>query len=1282
MDLAGAVRHRVRVTTPSDGDRLELLEPLQRGAFGEVWRGRLDERPVAVKIAAGAERATVQQSFRREAAALAALRHPALPAVLHTGERDGRAFLVMELIDGRSLADVLADEGPLPPPRVRTIGCELADVLAVVHEHGLIHRDVKPRNVMVRPDGSIALVDFGLAQASTTGRTEEVAGTVRYAAPEQLSGERIDARVDLHGLGATLYHALAGRPPFESSDLRERLLSPPPPPPANAPADLGRLVLRLLAPEPDARPRSAREVRAALGDEVGDRAAGSPSEPAHDVPFARGSSLLDALLDALQAPSTVVRLVGEGGSGKTRLTREALRRGDPAGEVVFASGRPHDPLPLGPLRRGLQGWFTGLRGRPDAETARAAFAVAGAPYAALLSPLLRPTDVPWDRVDTGASPAAERAPALLAGFFASWAATAGALTLVFDDAQWSATGTRALAQELAARRQEAPIRLLWLERPTAAAAPIDADRTLELQPFGREGTAAIVSALLGPAVDDAVVDAVDRRAHGLPLEVIELVRSAVDDGLVRLRFGRWELDAPQWDAWKVSPRVEALVVRRAAGLGELGRRVLDAAALLGQPVDASLLATVLDAPTPALEAALGETRDARLLVPTAEGRHEIPHDRTREALLDRIDEERAAELHARLADALRQRPAADHTHLYAIAEHDSRGPIEGRRERTVASNRAAGRLALEEHTPDAAHRFFERAQALADDADLPTSVDDHLAAARAAQLTGHYEAVEAHLGHALSGARSEAERAEVHRRRAWLAMVCIRSREAAREVNAAAAILGDRPLRERWSSLFGSLALLLGFACLGVRSARRAVRGPRRERARAKAVLYETATVVHYQALRPLSALRATLRGVWAARQLGPGPELAIALGALAVATATMGLRRWSRRWAHEARAQARATGEPFVLARVALFSVIERLFGGDERQAERMARRAIEEHEVWLDPFDLRSIAGSLAWSLYVRGHARESLALAQRSFDPATGAAADDAVRSSVIHTNYRYVVDALSAAEAQRLGDRGEARRGREAARAFGSDERAADPYHAALVHQLLLVKTLRAGADDATIEAAVEVLERGSITPLLAPSFLRQGFVAAAEARRELCDRAPSPARRRAFGRALRRLALAAGTPSLRCHRTILEAARARMRGRVRSALRRLAKAERLAARHDDWWARHALLRERARVWAAAGDETAAASERRMADAIARELGWWVARDDDPPPRGDEAPAIQPDAPAGASLARRRSSPDDETMSVSATAPGDLNRGRDASSGSRGAPGSTRSVAPPR
>jgi eukaryotic-like serine/threonine-protein kinase len=257
--------------------RYVLGEVLGTGGMATVWRAR-DEvlgREVAVKVLSPqyAADAGFVARFEREARHAARLSHPRLVTVFDCGIDNGTAFIVMELVAGRTLRQVLDDAGTLPPAQAAGIAAAVCEGLEVAHAAGLVHRDIKPANIVVS-GGEVKVLDFGIARAEGTAgltRTQAVLGTAAYLSPEQASGRPAGPQSDLYSLGCVLFEMLTGQPPFTADSavgLAYRQVHEDPGPPSarrpGVPAQLDGITARLLAKDPAARPPSAAAARAGL----------------------------------------------------------------------------------------------------------------------------------------------------------------------------------------------------------------------------------------------------------------------------------------------------------------------------------------------------------------------------------------------------------------------------------------------------------------------------------------------------------------------------------------------------------------------------------------------------------------------------------------------------------------------------------------------------------------------------------------------------------------------------------------------------------------------------------------------------------------------------------------------------------------------------------------------------------------------------------------------------------------------------------------------------------
>jgi eukaryotic-like serine/threonine-protein kinase len=259
--------------------RYELSHLIARGGMAEVYRARDRQlnRPVALKILfpeLSVDRSFVER-FRREAQAAANLSHPNIVPVFDWGEDEGTYYIVMEFVDGRTLSSILRSAGELHPDRAAEIAADVAGALSYAHRHDVVHRDVKPGNILITGEGAVKVTDFGIARALNTEesltQTGAVMGTATYFSPEQAEGMGVDARSDIYSLGVVLFEMVAGRPPFlgetpvavASKHVREH---PPAPRELNpsVPPDLEAIILKCMAKSPEYRYANGEDLRADL----------------------------------------------------------------------------------------------------------------------------------------------------------------------------------------------------------------------------------------------------------------------------------------------------------------------------------------------------------------------------------------------------------------------------------------------------------------------------------------------------------------------------------------------------------------------------------------------------------------------------------------------------------------------------------------------------------------------------------------------------------------------------------------------------------------------------------------------------------------------------------------------------------------------------------------------------------------------------------------------------------------------------------------------------------
>ncbi|WP_329110756.1 protein kinase [Micromonospora sp. NBC_01699] len=385
-------------------DRYRLDTRLATGGMGDVWRGTdlLLAREVAVKVllpALVAEPDFITR-FRAEARMMAALHHPGIVQVYDCGEQvgdgDGQAdYLVMEYVAGVPLSRQIESAGRLDVEQTLSVVAQTARALDAAHRNGIVHRDVKPGNLLVQPDGTVVLVDFGVARSATMTRitsTNAVPGTALYMAPEQAAGRPVSPATDIYALGAVTYHCLTGKPPYSGRTALEvairHLHDDPPIPPADLPAPVAALISRALAKQPEDRyPSAAAFAEAAEAALTATSPGGGIAPvggrtPVGDGPV--GGGLGGGIAGAWSAGT-------DGGVGTGTLAELPV-----AGDLGHGPGGPVDAVAGGPVGA-----------RPNRPSRRRGVVIAGAATLLAIGALLGVLGFGLGDGDTGRKPPVE-----------------------------------------------------------------------------------------------------------------------------------------------------------------------------------------------------------------------------------------------------------------------------------------------------------------------------------------------------------------------------------------------------------------------------------------------------------------------------------------------------------------------------------------------------------------------------------------------------------------------------------------------------------------------------------------------------------------------------------------------------------------------------------------------------------------------------------------------------------------------------------------------------------
>ena len=695
-------------STASDPPGRDLPKAFARGRYevvrflGEGGRKRVYlaqdtrlQREVAVSAfkSEGVDEHALMRA-RREAEAMGRLGdHPNIVTVHDIGEDDDVLFLVSQFMSGGDLAGVLAqaEDRRLALDEVVRIASDVARALEHAHANGVIHRDIKPQNVWLAPDGTAKLGDFGLALAADRSRlTVEgmMVGTVAYMPPEQGLGRGADARSDLYSLGAVMYESLCGVPPFVGGDAASIIsqhVSMTPVAPSwhrpEVPRPLETLVLKLLAKAPEDRPQSAADAAASL--QAMASASSGAAEPQRDVGDALDRLTVGAFLgreretkdlrtavdEAVAGRGRVSVVAGEAGIGKTRLSSEAAAYAELRGAHVLW-GRCYE----GEGSPAYWPWVQVIRAyaqtrEPDALKSELG---SGASDVAQVVSELR------ERLPDLAEPPpldAEHAQFRLFDSITSFlrnASSARPLAIVLEDLHLADRPSLLLLQFLARELHGTRILLLC----TCRDVELDADHPLidvqaslshvpgyqriRLRGLSKHEVFALLQEVSRQSLETpdelAFADAIFEESDGNPYFIEELIRHLVESGAIYQRDGRWGSDARRIQDLDFPQGIRDVIARRMSRLSPECREVLSIASAIGQEFSLEVLERVSAFPGPTAFDRVREAVDAVVLspVPDQHNRYRFAQVVTRDALYRDLPHARRVELHRAVGEALEE----------------------------------------------------------------------------------------------------------------------------------------------------------------------------------------------------------------------------------------------------------------------------------------------------------------------------------------------------------------------------------------------------------------------------------------------------------------------------------------------------------------------------------------------------------------------------------------------------------------------------------------------------
>ena len=659
--------------TPTSIGPYEVREVLGQGGMGVIYLAahRQSGREVAIKMAALLD-PHLAAATAREVVALGQLRHPGVVPIVDHGEHLGRPWLAMEVISGTSLRGFMRDARQSQPESILllTIARRLAETLSYLHGEGHIHRDLKPENILIAEGDRPVIIDFGISVrcGGELGRDEldklpRSVGTARYMAPEQATGELVDARADLYALGRILYELFTGHLPEEEETGGGFSLT----------GKLGDLIDSLLQEAPSDRLGHAGFVASDLGRLGGDgweAEAPAASPLLFRAPLVGRSSLRDRLRDLCsEAAGRAVLIAGDAGIGKTRLLLELVESTRESGiEVVtgqcFDEGTQGSARPLElfgpPVRRAFESLHALADVEVEARVGR---------YGQLL-PLLDPRFLGLPAVaeaaivpdSLGQSELEEQlAGAITQLFTGTSRGRPRRCLLALEDLQWADSQSRRVLQVLLSRLDDRTPLLIVGTHRGGEGALLDELRCLRsvtvltVGGLSDEDVRDVIRGMLGmtsPPTD--LVDTVTTEAEGNPLFVSEYLRSAIEEGWLGWDdVGRWQWRPQPLEAELRLPlSLEGLIERRLARLDPSTALLIRVAAAIGREGPLALLEEVLPPHEAPLGLVLRDAERRQILSFGESGAYRFQHDKLREVASKATEASTAESLHLAIAESL------------------------------------------------------------------------------------------------------------------------------------------------------------------------------------------------------------------------------------------------------------------------------------------------------------------------------------------------------------------------------------------------------------------------------------------------------------------------------------------------------------------------------------------------------------------------------------------------------------------------------------------------------
>jgi serine/threonine protein kinase/serine phosphatase RsbU (regulator of sigma subunit) len=1033
----------LRISLPADLN-VRLENEIGRGTSSIVYKARIEDganKIYALKVQkrnlnANDDDNEARIRFRREAASLAKMRHPGLVEILNLGETPEGSFLLMEYVDGQTL-DSLIRKKTLTENFSINISKTLAGAIQEAHSVGVIHRDIKPRNILVSESGHVKLIDFGFALDKTNAQddpceNQNIIGTFRYSSPEQMGllKRPVDGRSDLYSLGIVLYECMTGTVPFTADDVgelaRQHL--------TEIPTRLDKLnheispafaaiVEKLLAKDPDDRYQSAggllsdieriQSLNADLkiNNEV---ILGTMDDivASYDVSPIWGRerelSILAKLTEGLKIGKGSVALVeGEPGIGKSRLTQEVIRlEKEKQSKVLFLHGKATkgDPLPLAPIRSAFEIYLKNIKHLPKNECNSLEAKIIE--ISGKFAPVLKRLSPEMNKIlnNTQVSEAENFSEEIFQNgvveLLSGLAKFYGSLIFLIDDVQWLDESSSEILKRLSLKTKDHPIFLLVTSRNDPDNREKLARFINSLESGGGFNNQILLTSLNEDAVkelsqfqlksldlDPLLISQLFQRSYGNPFAVGEYIRAMIDSGVLFPKWGKWKFDSKKINSLSLPRDVIQLVVSRIRELSSGTKEILRAAAIIGTQFTSRFISLASGYKLETINQAIFDSIQAHLIESEKPGHYKFVHDRVREALLEDINPDESSILNQKLAKSLDSQWASepienrDDFELYQLVQFYSNGHVDKNPKRVFELNYQAGLRASQAYANEQAFTFLWQAQKTANQFDIKTDAVFDRIIGRICTLTSRLEEAVIFFESAFKKTDSSLFKAQIRGEIARLELTGWDLEGAWKNINSALKELGQPLPQSMFGMIFSTIFIGIAGEFLRWLKFKKTISQNKKEYAMTLVDLLNTASEIAVQK-HPLLPAVSIVRAIFYAHNLEDSRISIQSYSLYSTLLTAMHLSKGGDFYYQTAANKAKLIGDRVSLANNEFFYAWGHVVTGNAKVLFKISEDIRAHYEQWTDPRRFLDVLWLNGWIHHVRGNTAAAIHISEAIF------------------------------------------------------------------------------------------------------------------------------------------------------------------------------------------------------------------------------------------------------------------------------------------------------------